>query len=460
LRDELSAQIRLAAPLAALQFGLVLMGAVDTALLGRYSSEALAGSGIGNSLVFGISCVGMGILMGLDTLVPQALGAGEPARARALLRDGMRVAIIVGLPATLLVMASPMVLSLTDVDPAVEREATIYVWARAIGVVPFLLQVALRSYLSAHSVTRPLVIAVVVGNVVNLIAGYYLIFGVPALGIPPMGVIGAALATSAAQILNLVLFAVAVRGLHRDGRAPATAKPEPPYNVGAGDTPVSHALDRETGIRKIFRIGTPVGLQLLAEVGAFALTNVLAAHIHKIQVAAHNVAIMLASFTFSMAVGVGAATSIRVGHAIGRGDTPAARRAGTIGLGLGGVVMSISALVFVAIPGTLAWIFTDDPAVVATAIPLIQVAAIFQLSDGAQAVGAGALRGAGDTRATFIANVVGHYGIGLGISLSLAFGAGLGAVGLWWGLSAGLTVTAIVLIARFRRLTARSITRA
>jgi MATE family multidrug resistance protein len=421
---ELGPQFRLALPLAAQQIGLQLMGAVDLALLGRWHPDALAGAGVANSLVFSITCVGMGIVMGLDTLVPQALGAGERDRARALLADGLRVALVVGLPATLLVLASPLVLGPFGVDGDVAYQAKIYTWARAFGVVPFLLQVALRSYLSAHGRTRPLVVAVIAGNLINLGADFALIFGVPALGIPAMGVIGAALATSLVQIATLVFYAVAVRDLHADRGAPPPA--------------------RETSIRKIFVLGTPVGLQLLLEVGVFALTSVLAARIGRDAAAAHAVAIQLASFTFSMAVGVGAATAVRVGRAVGAGDTPAARHAGLVGVGLGALIMSASAAVFVLAPGALAAIFTDDPVVVAAAVPLVQIAALFQLSDGAQAVAAGALRGAGDTRATAWANLFGHYGIGLTTSLALAFGAGLGVAGLWWGLSAGLTATAAV----------------
>jgi MATE family multidrug resistance protein len=436
---EVRAQVALAVPLAAQQVGLQLMGAVDAAMLGRWDPAALAGAGVANGLVFTISCIGMGIVMGLDALVPQALGAGEKEKARALLWSGLRVALIVGLPATLLVLLSPLTLGWFGVDERVAYQAKIFVWARAFGVAPFLLQVALRAYLSAHGKTRPLVIAVIAGNVINAGLDYVLIFGVPSLGIPEMGVIGAAAATSAVQIANLVFYAFAVRALHH------------------GEPPVQRTA---ASMRKIFELGTPIGFQLLAEVGVFALAGVLAASIGPTPAAAHSVAIQLASFTFSMAVGIGAATAVRVGRAVGAGSTAGARRAGSVGLGLGVAIMSCSALVFLTMPGALARLFTDDPVVVAAAIPLIQIAAVFQISDGAQAVAGSALRGAGDTRALFWANLVGHYTVGLGLSLVLAFGVHLGAPGLWWGLSAGLTATAVLLIGRFRRVTRTTIARA
>ena len=240
------------------------------------------------------------------------------------------------------------------------------------------------------------------------------------------------------QIVTLGVYAAATRSLLVDAPPPAAT----------------------SSMRRIVALGTPIGLQLLAEVGVFCLAGILAATMGKRPAAAHQVAINLASFTFSVAVGIGAAATVRVGHAVGAGDHRQARASGLASLALGGGVMSIGALVFVAAPATLARLLTDDAAVIAAAVPLIQIAAVFQISDGAQAIGAGALRGAGDTRATFVANLVGHYAVGLGISLVSGFALGMGAPGLWWGLSAGLTGTAAVLVARFLATTARPIRRA
>ena len=199
--------------------------------------------------------------------------------------------------------------------------------------------------------------------------------------------------------------------------------------------------------------GLPVGGQISAEVGIFGVATVIAGRLGTLAAAGHGIALNLSSFTFSVSVGIGSAASVRVGHAAGAGDHALARRRGIIGFASGIAVMSTFALAFLAAPAALAAIFTDDTAVIAAAVPLLQIAALFQLSDGTQAIGAGALRGLGDTRATLVANLVGHYAIGLPISLSLAFAAGLGAPGLWWGLSAGLFVTAVALVVRFLRRT-------
>ena len=434
-------------PLAAQQMGLMLLGVVDTAILGRYHVDALAGGGVANSLVFFVSCIGMGIVMGLDALIPQAIGAGRPGDTRYLLHDGLRTALWVGLPLSLVVAASPLILPVLEVEPAVAAQAELYVWTRSFGVALFLVQVTLRSFLQGHGVTRPLIIAVVVANLANVVFDWVLVFGddgladlgLPRIGLAPLGVVGAALATIIVQGVTVVVYLWAAREVLRG----IERTPRPPRAV-----------------RRIFRLGLPVGLQFAAEVGVFALIALLAARMGRLPAAGHQVALNLASFTFAAALGIGAAVAVRVGHAVGAGDHRLAWRRGGLGLGLGFAVMSVGAIVFLAIPRELARLFTDDAAVIDAAVPLIRIAAVFQLSDGAQAIAAGALRGAGDTRAAFVANLIGHYGVGVGISLTLGFHLAMGAAGLWWGLSAGLTATAIALVIRFRHLTSRPIARA
>lgn len=447
VRREAQAQLRLAVPLAAQQLGLVLMGLVDTAILGRYHPDALAGAGIGTSLVFAISCIGLGVLLGLDPLLAQAIGAGERWRTPRLLRDGLGVAVRLGAALSLVILAMPLLLRVAGVEPAVADEARVFVYARIPGVIPFLMQIAYRAAFQAHGVTRPLVIAVVVGNLVNAALDVALVFGVPALGIPALGSIGAALATSTVTIATIGYFALAMRAIDRE-------LPAPPRSAA-----IESRAERRAAAGALLRVGVPIGLQFGAEVGAFALASVLAGRLGKVPAAAHQIALQLASTSFAIAMGLGATAAVRVGLAVGAGDHRAARRAGLVSLGLGTAVMSSSALLFVIAPGPLASIFGSTSVVIAAALPLIQIAAVFQLSDGAQAVAAGALRGAGDTQAAFLANLGGHYLVGVPIAIGLGFGLGMGAPGLWWGLSAGLTGTAIALVGRFLWLTARPIAR-
>jgi MATE family multidrug resistance protein len=177
-------------------------------------------------------------------------------------------------------------------------------------------------------------------------------------------------------------------------------------------------------------------------------------------VASHHVALSLVGFTFTVAIGVAAATTVQVGKAVGRGDAPAARRAGFSGVAVGLAFMGVCALTFFFAPAACAAVLTDQPDVIAGAVPLLGVAALFQLSDGAQGIFAAALRGAGDTKFAQHANVFGHYVVGVPIAIGLGFFVGLGPRGVWWGLLAGLTVVAVLLGARFERLTRRTISRA
>jgi MATE family multidrug resistance protein len=432
--DELRVLLRLAGPLILGYAGGQLMSMTDTAMVGRLGAHALAGVSVGNGVYFTVSCFGLGCVAGIEAPIAQALGAGERQRARRLLWQGVRVALGVSLPLLVIMALSPLVLPLIGIDAATTHEVGAYTWARMLNVVPFLVYNAQRSYLQASGVTRPIIVSTVAGLVANAVGNYVLIY---VLG---LGVAGSGIAsTLAATAMVLAL-------------APAVA------NVDAPPDPERRRFDRAL-VRTILRLGIPNGGQVVAEVGVFATVGILAGRIGAASAAAHLVAITLASFTFCVTLGIGAATSVRVGHHVGAGDTDGARRAGLIGLGASSAFMTTAALVFFTCAPWLAAALTDDASVLAVAVPLLHVAAIFQLSDGLQATAAGALRGAGDPHAPLYANLVGHWLIGLPVAVALGFYAHQGAVGLWWGLSLGLTAVAIGLIGRFLWLSARPIRR-
>jgi MATE family multidrug resistance protein len=289
------------------------------------------------------------------------------------------------------------------------------------------------------------VISVVAANVANLVLDLLLVFGGGALpawtgplrAVPPLGAAGAAIASTLVTCVQTGLLARAT------SRAPA---PGPPARR-------PDARD----LRRALTVGAPVGLHMGAEVGIFALVGFLAGRLGPAEIAAHQIAIAYASLSFCVALGIGNAGGVRVGWAVGARDRAAARRAGLVAIAAGAAFMSLSGLAFLLWPGALARLSTDDPAVLATATPLLVVAAVFQVSDGVQGVGAGVLRGAADTRFTFAANMVGHWAVGLPIALGLGIAAGLGVVGLWWGLCAGLSLVAAALLWRFLRISSREI---
>ncbi len=428
--SELRALLRLAAPIAFTQAGYALMGLVDTAVVGRLGAAPLGAVGLANGLFFAVAVVGLGAMLGLDPLFAQAFGALDQRRARELVWQGLWLSGAVTLALALPLGVLPFVLAPAGIPPEVARDARLYLWWRLPGLWPMLAFAALRSYLQASHHTRALVLATVVANVANLALDVALVFG--KAGLPRMGAPGSGLATSLCFLLQFAILVAAVRpGARQPLRAP--------------------------DLRKGLAVGIPVGLQMGAEVGVFALVGVLAGRLGAASLAAHQVAISLASFTFCAAVGVGMAGSVRVGWAIGARNTPAARRSGLIAFAGGAGIMSVAALSFWLAPGALARLLTDQPDVIATSVPLLAVCAVFQLSDGIQGVGAGVLRGAGDTRFTFLANVLGHYLVGLPVAILLGISWGRGVIGLWWGLCAGLTAVAVALLTRFVRISSREI---
>jgi MATE family multidrug resistance protein len=447
-KSELRELLALSVPLAAGHAGHQIMSVVDTAMVGRLGPEALGGVGIGNGIYFAFTVFGVGCVLGLDPLVAQALGAGEEARARRIYGQGLRLAVLVGIPLTFFIGAAPVVLEPVGVDGPTAREVQAYLLGRMGNAIPFLLFAAARSYLQAHHVTRPILVSIVVANLANFVGNALFIYGdeslellgLPGIGLPALGVLGSGISSSLAAIFSFWVLARAVRAL-----------PAPPDSGARGLDPALAG--------KILRIGAPIGAQLLAEVGVFALVSVLAGILGAGPAAGHQVAITLASFTFTVALGIGAATAVRVGRQVGRADTRGARLAGFLGLRVALLFMSATTVLFLILPEPLAWLLTDDARAVAMAAPLVMIAGVFQLADGAQAVAAGALRGAGDTRAPLLANVLGHYAVGFPVAVALGFGAGLGAPGLWWGLCAGLAAVAVALIVRFARISSRPLVR-
>lgn len=449
LRSELRALAALAGPLLATHLGSMLLGVVDTAIVGRLGEVPLAAVGLGSGVFFTISVIGFGWMLALDPLIAQALGAGEPGRARHVLWQGAWVAVVGALPLSLLVVAASESLELAGIEPVTAGEARAYLYARLPGLLPFLWLAAARAFLQAHSVTLPLVIGVIAANAVNLPLTWVLVFGdaglarlgLPELGAASMGTAGAGVASAVATVVQLAVALVAVRALWRGGHR-RFVPPE------------------RRAMARTLALGTPIGLTLFAEVASFAIVAVLMGNLGTRALSSHNVAIMLISTTFQLALALGAAGAVRVGHAVGREDVAGTRRAGFTAIGAGALGMTAGAVAFLAAPRLLARILTDEPAVIEAAVPLLAVAAAFQISDGVQAVAAGALRGAGDTLVPLLANLAGHYAIGIPVGAALAFGAGWGAVGLWWGLSAGLTAVALLLFVRFALLSRRPIGRA
>ncbi len=428
-RDDLEAMLRLAVPVVVVQVGMMLLGVVDTMVVGRLSSEALAAVALGHVAIVAVSSFGIGMLLALDPLVAQAVGAGDTVAVRRSVQRGLLIAIGLMVPSILLLLPGEAILTFFHQPPEVIPVAAAYIRICIPGLLPFYGFVVLRQSLQAMEMLRPIVLTIVVVNLFNLVADWVLVYGVGP--VPQLGPIGSAWATTAARtLLFVVLFVVARKELG----------------------PLLNRLDRKAfrwgPLWNLVRLGTPIGFQVQLEIIAFAVIALLMGGFGTVQMAAHQVAINLASLTFMVPLGVGSAAAVRVGQAIGAGDSDGARRAAASSLLIGAGFMSLMAAIFIGAPRLLATAYTSVEGVVALAAALIPIAGYFQIFDGLQVVSAGALRGAGDTRAPLVVNILGFWFIGLPTSLLLGFRLGFGPQGLWWGFVAGLGAVAVFLLAR------------
>jgi MATE family multidrug resistance protein len=440
-RTELRELWKLAIPITVAFAGQALLGFVDTAVLARAGTTSLAAVALSNAILFVVSSFGAGMIMGLDPLVSQALGAGNDRRARTMLWQGSYLAVIAGTLLAVPMVVVPRVLPLFGVQFAELPLMQEYLLWRAPSLPLVLLFGTARAYVQAIERPGILVVAMVSANVLNLVADILLVFGgadLPAFFgplrlLPALGVKGAALSTTLCCLLQWVMVARFVRTVPVSG-GPLPTRPEWP------------------AIRQALMVGAPIGLQLIADEGIHAITSVLARGLGTESVSAHQIALSYCMLSFTVAVGIGTAGSVRVGLAVGARDTPLARMRGQVALASGSLFMAGSGLLFALFPLPLARLIGAPPEVVPLLVPLLLVAAVFQLSDGVLGVGVGVLRGMGDTRFPSIAIMAGHYAVGLPVALVLAYGLGYGILGLMGGLCVGLATVAIALLWRFERL--------
>jgi MATE family multidrug resistance protein len=422
------------------QLGLMSMGVADTIMVGHVSPVDLAAVALGSLYFWAVSIFGMGVLMALDPVVAQAVGAGdEVAIGRGVQRGGLISAVLALVASLLLLPATPLLIVLRQ-PPDVVPVAARYCLVSIPGTLPFFLFVVFRQSLQAMGRMRPIVLTILAANVLNLFLNWVLVYG--NLGAPAMGAVGSGWASTFSRWFMVLAVLGIAWGLLR------------PYVA-----PIRPEVFSVRPLLRMIRLGGPVGIQLQLEFGAFGVIGIMMGWLGTIAMAGHQVAINLASLTFMVPLGVSAASAVLVGHAVGRGDAAGARRAAGSGLALGGTFMVGSAVLLLLFPGLLARVYTSEADVLAVAVALIPVAGVFQVFDGLQVVASGVLRGIGDTRAPMVVNVLGFWLIGMPISVVFGFRLGGGPIGLWWGLASGLAAVALFLLARIRIRFARELTR-
>lgn len=430
-RSDLTRLARLAIPIVTVQVGIMLMGVVDTIVVGHVSARELAAASLGHLYYFGVVVVGLGTLWSIDPIVSQAMGARDREAAALGMQRGVVLALALGAVGTLACVPAEAVFRLMRQPEEVVPRAAAFVWMSAPSLAALMVWGTLRQGLQAMKHTREALITIVIGNLLNLALNWVFVFG--HLGAPAMGAVGSALSTT---ICRWVMLGTLL-ALSRHTLSPYL---RPWRRESFASVPLFRTL----------RIGLPIGIMNGVEFSTFAAISVFAGWFGAAAIAGHQVAINLASLMFMVPSGLGSAASVLVGHAIGEGDALHARRVAASALACGAAFMATSALILLAWPREFSHLYTSVPEVVAVAATLIPIAGVFQVFDGLQVVAAGVLRGAGDTRAAMIANIAGFWVIGMPVSLWLGFGASGGVVGLWWGFVAGLAAVAVFLVARVR----------
>lgn len=437
-REQFRQLLSLAIPVALGELGWMFMSVVDTVMLGRLGADAIAASSLAHTLFITVGLLGVGLLLGMDTLVSQAYGAGKMREAQITLWQGIWLALLL---TPVAFVAAPLLLMVPQwLGHGAELRAntSAYLGFLLLGTLPLLLYAAFRRYLQSMSLVRPVMLAIVSANLVNWLGNEAFIFG--KFGAPQMGVPGSGLATTLARLYMAVFLAVAValhtRGL--DGRLwPQFAGP---------------AWWR---LRQLLALGGPAAGQIGLEVGIFSLATLAVSTLGTVTLAAHQIALNVASVTYMVPLGISSATAVAVGQAVGRKDREGAAKAGWMGIGLGAGFMALSGLLLFVFPRTILGLYTSDQSIVPVGVGLLFLAALFQFFDGVQITATGALRGVGDTRTPMLANLAGHWVVGLPVAYVSGFVMRGGAHGVWIGLSLGLLLVSLVLLWWWRRSVGR-----
>jgi multidrug resistance protein, MATE family len=439
--DEVRATWSLAWPLILTNVGQTAMTATDVVMMGRLGARAVAAGALGVNLFFAVLIFGIGVMSATSPLIASERGRNRHAvsQVRRTVRQGLWAALLISLPSWALLWNGEAVLLALGQDPGLSAEAGAYLRTLQWGMLPFLAYLVLRSFLAALERPAWAIVAVLAALAFNVFANWVLMFG--NLGSPALGLAGSGLATTLSSIMLFVALALVValdRRFRRFRLFGDLWKPDWPR------------------FRAFWRLGLPIGAALAFEVTIFNAAVFLMGLIGPDPLAAHAIAIQIASLTFMVPMGFGQAVSVRVGLAHGARDTAAISRAGWVSFALGVGFMTLTAMVMVIAPRLLIGGFLDlgapeNATVVELAVSFLAIAALFQVADGAQVVGAGMLRGLHDTRVPMIYAGLGYWGIGLPLGVLLGFGTPLQGLGIWIGLATGLAVVAVLMLRRWTR---------
>lgn len=435
---EFRALLALAIPVVFSELGWMSMAIVDTIMVGPLGPVAIGAVAVGSFVYYTPAIFGIGVLLGLDTLVSQAFGGRDFDECHRWLAQAVYLALAYTPVCMAIAFAATHLFPFWGVNPVVSTEATKFLHVLNWSTLPLLMYAAVRRYLQGVGRVGPVMFTLLSANLVNWGGNWLLING--HLGFPAMGVRGSALSTCIARVYmaSVLLFAA----WH--------------YERSRGHSLFAHWPGPQlVRLRRLLQLGLPAAGQILMEVGAFGASTVMAARLAPEALAAHQIVLNTASLTYMVPLGVSAAAAVSVGHAIGAQNGAKARRAGWMCIAAGAAFMALAALAFLLIPGPIIRIYSSNAGILRLGIPLFGLAALFQIFDGIQTVATGSLRGIGQTRLPMLANFFGYWFFGLPLGYALCFWAGWGIYGLWFGLTLALIGISIVLLFKWLTVSRR-----
>ncbi|MDZ8140591.1 MAG: MATE family efflux transporter [Nostoc sp. DedQUE04] len=440
--SEVKKCLMLAVPLAAAQVAQSATGFVDTVMMGWLGSQTIASGGLGTVIFTFSLLIFSGIVSAVSPLAAQAYGAGNKEKVGTIVRLGLGISLVLGIPITLLLYNGGALLLLLGQDANTVALTEIYLRAIALGFIPGLGFAVLKSFLSALLQPQLIIVTVVLGTLFNITANYVLMFG--KLGFPALGLAGIGWASTLSLWSMFITLAVYIYNQPRFAV----------YSIFRPSSQEAFPLEHRRIVGEIFQIGLPIGGLIAVEGGLFTVVTLLIGQLGTNALAAHQIALQTISMSFQMAVGISLATTVRVGQLAGQNDLVGTRLAGYVGIAIAALAMGVVALAFWLVPKSIISLYIDinnqnNADVVALAVKLLAVAAIFQIVDGVQVTAAGALRGLKDTRIPMLIGFFAYWCVGLFTGYTFGISLGSGAIGLWWGLAIGLASAAIILTWRF-----------
>jgi MATE family multidrug resistance protein len=427
----------LSLPIIVGQLGIVLMGVADVIMIGKLEAVQLAAASLANAIYFFIAILGIGTLSAVSPLVAKSKGAAKLNECAIWLKQAILASVLLSLFIGIVLFVITQNLHWFKQTPAVTQLAKNYLHLLNIGTLPMLLFVALKQYSDGLGVTKPSAIITIIALLINVLLNWVLIYG--HWGAKPLGLLGAGIATTFARIMMAASLFIYVK-------TQAIYKPYLQLNKQE---------DNVAYLKQIFKIGIPSGLQYFFEVGAFAFAAIMIGWINEFALAAHQVAINIASISYMIATGISAGGSIAVGEALGRKNKKDIIDTGRSALLLGAIFMTFCAFILAYFAPQIIALYTTDEQVVKMSIYLLYIAAFFQLSDGIQCVGLGILRGIGDTKIPTLITIFAYWVIGIPLGYVLCFKLNQSLYGVWMALLIGLTLSAWLLSNRFLKESAK-----